>query len=71
LTDEIELKACIVINTCEYCLETIPGLHNQIFDKIDESYKSRVDLNVAQDTFREHINLCITAIISSIEAKCE
>ncbi len=28
LTDEIELKACIVINTCEYCLETIPGLHN-------------------------------------------
>jgi vacuolar protein sorting-associated protein 53 len=71
LTDEIELKACIVINTCEYCLETIPGLHNQIFDKIDESYKSRVDLNVAQDTFRELINLCITAIISSIEAKCE
>jgi hypothetical protein len=47
LSDEIEAKACIVINTCEYCLETIPGLHNQIFDKIDEPYKSRVDLNVA------------------------
>jgi vacuolar protein sorting-associated protein 53 len=28
LTDEIEAKACIIINTCEYCLETIPGLHN-------------------------------------------
>jgi hypothetical protein len=28
LSDEIELKACIVINTCEYCLDTVPGLHN-------------------------------------------
>lgn len=28
LSDEIEAKACIVINTCEYCLDTIPGLHN-------------------------------------------
>lgn len=27
LTDEQEAKACIVINTCEYCLETVPGLH--------------------------------------------
>lgn len=36
LTDEVEIKCCYVINTCEYCLETIPGLHNQIVDKIDE-----------------------------------
>lgn len=28
LTEEVEAKACIVINTCEYCLETVPGLHN-------------------------------------------
>jgi vacuolar protein sorting-associated protein 53 len=36
LTDDKELKCCYVINTCEYCLETIPGLHNSITDKIDE-----------------------------------
>lgn len=53
LTEEIEAKACVVINTCEYCLETIPGLHQSVEDKIDEQYKSKVDLNVAQDTFRE------------------
>ena len=47
LTEEIEAKACIVINTCEYCLETIPGLHNQIIDKVDEQYRDKVDLNVA------------------------
>ena len=39
LTEEIEAKACIVINTCEYCLDTIPGLHTQIYDKIDKQYK--------------------------------
>lgn len=27
LTDEIEAKACVIINTCEYCLETVPQLH--------------------------------------------
>lgn len=53
LTDEVESKACIVINTCEYCLETIPQLHSQISDKIDEQYQSKVDLNVAMDSFRE------------------
>jgi hypothetical protein len=47
LTEEIEAKACIVINTCEYCLETIPGLHNWIYEKIDEQYKEKVDLNIA------------------------
>lgn len=53
LADEVELKCSYVINTCEYCLETIPGLHNQIVDKIDEQYKSKIDLNIASDTFRE------------------
>lgn len=47
LNDEVEIKCCYIINTCEYCLETIPGLNNQIQDKIDEQYKSKIDLNVA------------------------
>ena len=28
LSDEQEIKCVYVINTCEYCLDTIPGLHN-------------------------------------------
>ena len=53
LTDDQEIKCCYIINTCEYCLETIPGLHNQIVDKIDEQYKNKIDLNIAADIFRE------------------
>ena len=44
LKDEDELKCVYIINTCEYCIETIPGLHNQLIDKIDEQYKGKVDL---------------------------
>jgi hypothetical protein len=28
MSEEDEIKIVYVINTCEYCLETIPGLHN-------------------------------------------
>jgi hypothetical protein len=38
MSDEDEIKCAYIINTCEYCLETIPGLHNQIYDKIDKLY---------------------------------
>ena len=33
-----------MINTCEYCLETIPKLQQQIEDAIEDEYKSKVDL---------------------------
>lgn len=47
LTEEQETKCCYVINTCDYCLETIPGLNSHIIDKIDEEYKEKIDLNTA------------------------
>lgn len=28
LSEEQEMKCIYIINTCEYCIETIPGLHN-------------------------------------------
>jgi hypothetical protein len=52
-------------------LETIPGLHSKIEEKIDEAYKSKVDLNNAEDEFRDLINFCITTILNSVEAKIE
>ena len=59
-----------MINTCEYCLETIPKLHQQIEDAIEEDYKNRVDLaDSATDTFRELINSLIRIIILSIESR--
>jgi len=58
------------VNTCEYCLETIPKLHQQIEDAIEDEYRDNVDLmDQATDTFRELINQLIRALIQSIEAR--
>jgi len=43
----LEIKCCYIINTSDYCLETIPGLNGSIVDKIDEQYKNKIDLNIA------------------------
>jgi hypothetical protein len=72
LTDEQELAAVYIINTCEYCLETIPKLQQQLEDAIEDEYKTRVDLmDSATDTFRELINTLIRTVILSIEARNE
>lgn len=57
LTDEQELACVYVVNTCEYCLETIPKLHSQIQETIQGF---EVDLqDQASAPFRELINTAI------------
>ena len=70
LTDEQEIVAVYMINTCEYCLETIPKLQQQIEDAIEDDYKEKIDLmNSATDTFHELINNLIRIIIQSLECR--
>ena len=40
LSIEQELRCIYIINTCEYCLETLPKLHSQISDTITEEYEN-------------------------------
>ena len=57
LTDDQELHCVYIVNTCEYCLETLPRLHEQIEDAIDEAYQDKIDLrDQAEDGFKELIN---------------
>lgn len=54
----------IVVNTCEYCLETIPKLHSQIEEKI-EGFE--IDLeSVSSPVFRELINTVMMVLVKSI-----
>lgn len=69
LTDEQELACAHIVNTCEYCLETVPRLHNQIEDVI-EGFE--VDLQEsATAPFRELINFAANALVRSISFKTE
>lgn len=64
LTDEQELACVHIVNTCEYCLETIPKLHNQIEDSI-EGFE--IDLqDAASPAYRELINTVMMVLVKSI-----
>lgn len=58
-----------LVNTCEYCLETIPKLHNQIEDVIEGFEIDLADASAAP--FRELINIAITALIRSLILKTD
>lgn len=69
LSDEQELACAHIVNTCEYCLETVPKLHSQIEDVI-EGFE--VDLQEsATAPFRELINFVANALVRSITLKTE
>ena len=72
LSDDDEIKCVWLVNTCEYCLETIPQLHQQIEDIISDEFVDNVDLkDTAEDMFREVINSSIRVLVKSIEARNE
>ena len=62
--------ACVyVVNTCEYCLETIPKLHSMIEDKIQGF---EIDLQEQSSIpFRELINTVLIALAKSVSLRLE
>ena len=70
LSDEQELRCVYLVNTCEYILDTIPSLHQQIEDRISEEFENNIDLkDEAEGNFRELINATIRALVGSLEAR--
>jgi len=58
-----------VVNTCEYCLETIPKLHSQIEEKI-EGFE--IDLeNACTPLYTDLINTVIMALVRSIQSRTD
>ena len=70
LSDEQELRLVYIVNTCEYCLEIVPQLHQQIEDRVSEEFENNIDLkDEAEDNFRKLIADSIRAIVRSMEAR--
>lgn len=69
LSDEQEMACVYVVNTCEYCLETIPKLHSMIEDKIQGF---EIDLQEQSSIpFRELINTVLIALAKSVSLRLE
>lgn len=67
----IETDVCYVVNTGEYCADTIPQLEELIKAKIDAAYSDKVDLSGIQDQFYEMIAGAIRTLVATLEGHIE
>lgn len=66
-----EIVICHVINTCEYCSETIEALQDLIADKIDPQFKEQVDMTNEQDAFQDVTAKGIKILVSGLERRLD
>jgi len=66
-----EIVICHVINTCEYCSETIESLQDLIADKIDPKFKDQVDMTAEQDAFQVVTAKWIKILVAGLERRLD
>lgn len=66
-----EVAICYVINTSEYCAETLPQLEEIVKSKIDVSYKDSIDLTPEQDQFHDVIMQAIRVLHVGLETRAD
>ncbi len=71
LSEKDEQMLATIINSCEYCLETIRDLQNTLVEKVEESQKSAVDMYKALSYFEDVNSECFSLEISWIGNKME
>eukprot|EP00850_Spirogloea_muscicola_P021727 SM000259S08749 [mRNA] locus=s259:135499:140355:- [translate_table: standard] len=82
LTDREERVCCYIVNTAEYCHETVPihksfsiwqagQLAESIGKVIEPQYRESVDMSEEQDEFSGVITRALSVLVLSFEAKLE
>jgi hypothetical protein len=71
VSDKVEVEVCYVVNTGEYCADTIPQLQDLIKAKIDVAYADQVDLTGVQDQFYDVIAGAIRTLVATLEGQVE
>lgn len=66
-----EVDVCYIINTAEYCTDTVPQLEDMIKAKIDLSYAESISFAAEADLFQEAIAAAVRALVGALEAKFE
>ena len=71
LPDGGEVDVCYIINTAEYCTDTIPQLEEMIRSKIDLTYVDSVSFTPEVDDFHEVIAQAVRVLILALECRFE
>ncbi len=61
-----EVTICHVIDTCEYCSETVEALQDLIVDKIEDKYKSKIDMSGEEEAFHDVTAKGIRVLVSGL-----
>lgn len=52
-TEEEQCRACSILCTAEYCMETTQQLESKLKEKVDPALAIHIDLNAEQDLFHK------------------
>ena len=66
-----EVTICYVIDTCEYCADTMEALEDLIRDKIDDKYKDKIDMSGEQEAFHDVTAKGIRVLVSGLENRAD
>ncbi|RQM22122.1 hypothetical protein B5M09_007290 [Aphanomyces astaci] len=67
LADKQEEELCFVINTAEYCADTLPSLEDVIRLKIDKAFTDAIELSKEIDTYHDVAAAAMKCIVLGIE----
>ena len=66
-----EVTICHVIDTCEYCADTVEALEDLIRDKIGDRYKEKIDMGDEQGAFQDVTAKSIRVLVSGLEQRLD
>ena len=66
-----EVTVCYVIDTCEYCADTVEALEDLIRDKIGSKYQDKIDMSEEQGAFQDVTAKCIRVLVSGLEQRLD
>ncbi|KAF8134453.1 Vps53-like protein [Boletus edulis] len=70
--DKAELqRACLLINTADYCQTTAAELEEKIREKVDEKFKENITLQAERDLFMSVISAAINIQLRELESACD
>eukprot|EP00592_Proboscia_alata_P004128 CAMPEP_0194365750 /NCGR_PEP_ID=MMETSP0174-20130528/13777_1 /TAXON_ID=216777 /ORGANISM="Proboscia alata, Strain PI-D3" /LENGTH=1000 /DNA_ID=CAMNT_0039140585 /DNA_START=122 /DNA_END=3124 /DNA_ORIENTATION=- len=66
-----EKTICHVIDTCEYCVDTVEALEELIREKMSSEYQSKVDMSGEQDAFQNVTAKGLKILVSGLLNRCD
>lgn len=61
---------CLLLNSSDYCIDTISALEDKLIEKASPEYKNQIDFSPEKDLFSEVIKTCISLLVQDTEAAC-